>query len=208
MVTISLLAENRGEVASQPARLEQQQLLHDSLGQLEVQLDTAAAILQWRGLPGLISYTLSCRSDNPLDPPRAHTTLLTAVTWSGLAPNTAYTFSVWGNKAVASGGGRTPASSIRVKTPGPGLPAPNLTIADLVRDSATSVKLSWGLAGRRNSSQLVSSGNLSYGVWYGVDEEELLSRGPRRLLDLGANTWTERNLTACTTDIFAVALLL
>lgn len=206
-LTISLLAENRGETASRPARLEQQ-LVHDSLGHLEVvQLDAAMASLQWRPLPGLVSYTLSCRSDNPLDPSRAHTTLSTVVTWSGLAPNTAYTFSVWGNKAAAAGGGRTPVSSVRVKTQGQGLPAPNLTIADLVRDSATSVKLSWRLAGDGAAQQL--SGNLSYGVWWGVDEEELLSRGPRRVLpDLAATTWTERNLTACTQYIFAVALLL
>jgi chitodextrinase len=200
---LSLLAENR-QTASQPARLDQQ-LLHDSLGQLDiVRLDEAAVSIQWRPGQQLVSYTLTCRSDNPLDPPRSHTTPLTAFTWSGLAPNTAYTFAVYGNKA--EGGGRTPVSSVRVKTQGPSLPTPNLTVADLVPNSATSVKLSWSLPAASSNSS--SSSSLSYGVWFDASEEELLSGGPRSLVDLGATTWTVRNLTACTSYIFAVAVLL
>ena len=201
-LTISLIAENR-ETASEPARLDQQ-LLHDSLGQLEIlRLDEAAASLQWRGLPDLVSYTLSCRSDNPLDPPRSHITPRTNVSWSGLAPDTAYTFSVWGNKA---GGGRTPISTIRVKTQGPGLPTPSLTVADLVPGFTTAVKLSWSLPPNSNNNNR-SISSLSFGVWFGVSEEELMNGGPRSLVGLGATTWTERNLTACTAYIFAVAVL-
>jgi hypothetical protein len=148
---------------------------------------------------------VACRSDNPLDPPRSHTTPHTTVTWSGLAPNTAYTFSVWGNNNNNNkGGGRTAASTIRVKTQGPSLPAPRLNVADLARNSTNSVKLSWSLS----PSAPASNSNLSYGIWYGRSEEELLGAGPRSLVDLGASTWTERNLSACTTYMFAVAVLL
>ncbi len=155
--------------------------------------------------PPRSSYTVACRSDNPLDPPRSHTTPHTTVTWSGLAPNTAYTFSVWGNNNNNGGsGGRTAASTIRVKTQGPSLPAPRLNVADLARNSTNSVKLSWSLP----AGSLPPSNNLSYGVWYGRSEEELLGAGPRSLVDLGASTWTERNLSACTTYMFAVAVLL
>jgi len=133
-------------------------------------------------------------------------TTSTAVTWSGLAPDTSYTFSVWGNKAD---GGRTPVSTIRVKTQGPRLPVPNIIVADLVPRTATAVKLSWSLpASSSSNTQLINGNKLSYGIWYGSSEEELLSAGPRHLVDLGATTWTIRNLTACTSYIFAVAVLL
>ncbi len=209
---LTLVAENRDATSGEPARLDDAVVLQDGPGQLEVvRLEEAAATLKWRGLPGGLAtttYTVSCFSDNPLDPPRAHATPFTSVTWSGLAPNTSYTFAVWANTQVAGGGGsgRTAAATVRVKTQGPSLPAPRLTVADLVPGSATSVKLSWSLPVPEHP--FAAAGNLSYGVWFGRSEEELLGGGPRRLVDLAANTWTERNLTACTSYVFAVAVLL
>jgi hypothetical protein len=179
----------------------------DGLGQLEVErLDEAAASLRWRSLPGLLTYTVTCRSDNPLETPRSRTTTLSSVAWADLAPDTAYTFTVWGNR---KSGGRTAASTVRVRTQGPGLPAPNLLLADLAPGYTTSVKLSWSLpnkSGGRGST--VPTSNLSYGIWFGASEEDLLAQGPRSLVSGGATTWTERNLTACTTYIFAVAVVL
>eukprot|EP00092_Neocalanus_flemingeri_P022770 GFUD01024690.1.p1 GENE.GFUD01024690.1~~GFUD01024690.1.p1 ORF type:complete len:2176 (-),score=631.55 GFUD01024690.1:299-6826(-) len=138
-------------------------------------------------------FTVSYKSDNPLDNGQAQTVSEGSIRLTGLSPQTAYGIQV---SAVSTTGSSTPAT-IRLKTKGVALPVPVISQSEigLHSDTPTTVKLSWS----------VKSGGkqMKYGVWFGVSEEELISSTPRLT---STTTATISDLTACTDYLFAVAV--
>jgi len=143
-------------------------------------------------LSGHNLFTVSYKSDNPLDHGQMQNITQAYVKLSGLSPQTAYNIRV---SAVSDTGITTPAT-IRLKTKGVSLPIPVISQSDigLHKDDPTTIKLSW------NAKE---SDQLQFGVWYGVSQEDLISASPRLFK---TTTATIPDMTACTDYLFAVAV--
>eukprot|EP00092_Neocalanus_flemingeri_P004458 GFUD01004797.1.p1 GENE.GFUD01004797.1~~GFUD01004797.1.p1 ORF type:complete len:1325 (+),score=279.92 GFUD01004797.1:106-4080(+) len=139
-------------------------------------------------------FTVSYRSDNPLDHGQSQNVTKGRIHLTGLSPQTTYYILV---SAISTSGSTTPAS-IQLKTKGLPIPIPEIVQSDNGEHSntSTSVKLSWYI---KPGSQ-----KLQYGVWFGMSQTELISSTPLVTLN---NTATISDLTACTDYLFAVAVL-
>lgn len=169
--------------------------LRGGLGDLEA-MDVTNTSIQLRWDPrGHTLFNVTYRSGNPLDLGMSKRTRNSQLALRGLSPGEEYTVSV----AALTDEGATSPSTIKVSTPGPLLPVPTITVAAPLPSNPTAIKLSWTIP------QSLASEQLTYGVWHGVSQEEMLSQGPR--LRTAATTATPTELEPCTDYMFTVAVL-
>ena len=139
-------------------------------------------------------FNVSYSSSNPLAnlaPGGSKKVKGSTLTLHGLSPGEKYTVLV----SKVQGSGHTAPSSTSFNTLGPRLPIPELKTADAI--SPTQVKMSWTVEEEKQV--------YSYGVWWGVNMEELLTSGPKMRTE--EKHATAEKLLPCTKYLFAVAVL-
>jgi hypothetical protein len=122
------------------------------------------------------------------------TTKTNSITIDNLAPGAHYTFLVDAFKKTFVG----PESRLQVITPGKTLPEVSSIQGKAVKEHGTSVKLSWDPP---KDSRKVA---WTYGVYYGIEEEELYEK-PR--LETKNLTATVNNLKACEIYTFKIGVV-
>ena len=139
-------------------------------------------------------FNVSYSSSNPLAnlaPGGSKKVKGSTLTLHGLSPGEKYTVLV----SKVQGSGHTAPSSTSFNTLGPRLPIPELITADAI--SPTQVKMSWTVEEEKQV--------YSYGVWWGVNMEELMTSGPKMRTE--EKHATAEKLLPCTKYLFAVAVL-
>jgi len=149
--------------------------------------------ISWQA-DGHTQFSVSYKSDNPLDQGQNQTVAEGRIKLAGLSPGTEYSVKV---AAITESGATTP-STIKLRTKGVPLPIPtiNKSSIGLYKAEPTTVKLSWTIT--------PPTPGLQYGVWSGVSEEELITSMPRVYT---TTTATIQHLSPCTDYIFAVSVL-
>ena len=156
-------------------------------------------------------YRLFCKSvDNPLvkhdpvmvdkDKSAKDSNDYVDIVISGLAPNSSYECRV----AVVLGNLTGPDSVKYFKTFGKSYPRPIITEAKITAESATAIKLTWRLP--EDFKGLGSQ--YSYGIFYGLDQADLVSSGRRLKVNRGQGTSAKvSGLHACESYSFVVAII-
>jgi len=150
----------------------------------------------WDKTEDAIKYKIRWQSvDNKLDVGTSQNISGTrkSFTIPSLSPKTGYTIRI----SAFTSTGESPSYMTKEATDGTELPVPHLVSAE-VTDPGTAVKLSWTINAQDDREFM-------YGVWYGVSEEELISKLPR--FKTSMSTVTIKDLAACTDYLFTVAIL-
>ena len=89
-----------------------------------------------------------------------------------------------------------------MKTTGKTLPKPEITEANLVPTSGTTIKLTWKLS---DDDAKNNEGSWNYAIYYGMKMPEIISEGPR--LNTTQTTAKLTGLHACESYSFVVAII-
>ena len=139
-------------------------------------------------------FNVTFYSDSPLASGGFKKVRGSRLTLHGLSPGENYNVQV----SKVQGSGHTAPSSTSFTTFGPRLPIPKLKTAEAI--SPTQVKMTWSM------KEGASAKGYSYGVWWGVNMEELIAEGPRMRIN-NRSFATADKLLPCTKYLFVVAVL-
>ena len=139
-------------------------------------------------------FNVTFYSDSPLASGGFKKVRGSRLTLHGLSPGENYNVQV----SKVQGSGHTAPSSTSFTTFGPRLPIPKLKAVEAI--SPTQVKMTWSM------NEGASAKGYSYGVWWGVNMEELIAEGPRMRIN-NRSLATADKLLPCTKYLFVVAVL-
>ncbi|RZC34546.1 sortilin-related receptor-like [Asbolus verrucosus] len=160
---------------------------------LEAKNDSSVT-LSWNYNRTVESFNVTILSEPSYPKLPSRTTKTNNITINGLAPGAQYFFKVYPCKKSFVGH----ESTIQVITNGIPLPDVLSIQGIVVKEMGTTVKLSWE---RPKDSRKVS---WTYGVYYGIDEEELFEKPRLQTTNLTANV---NNLQACEVYTFKVGVV-
>jgi len=147
----------------------------------------------WDKTSEAISYKVRWQSiDNKLDGGTNRTVAQNKIIIQTLSPKTSYTVRI----SAITQTGESPSYMTKVDTEGTALPLAYLVKASV--ETGNIVELVWTVNSEDDSRKL------TYGIWYGVSEEELIMKGPRYYTS--EHSIKIKDLSACTDYLFIVAV--
>ncbi|RZC33374.1 Ldl recept a and/or fn3 domain containing protein [Asbolus verrucosus] len=171
-----------------------------NLGQVEdLKFEAESAMLSWNYNKTVEGFNVEIVTETPYPKLPSMTTKTNNITINNLAPGVKYSFKIYPYRKSFVGD----ESSIQVITTGTPLPEVPLVQGILVRQMGTTVALSWGRPTDSRSATWV------YGVYYGINEEELLETDfvAEPKLQTTNLTAIVNNLQACETYTFKIGVV-
>jgi hypothetical protein len=198
-LTFNVVAENTFSASDKSADVylvSDPAAIIEPVGNLRVlEVNQSSVSIAWNAVGNVSGYAVVTKSSNYFATYPLINTTETSCNITGLSPHTRYSFDVSALRHQFTG----PAVPVVATTTGEQLPIVAGLQAHIVKGEMTAVKLEWEV------SQDKRKAKWEYGIFYGANLKEMYLEGVRYRTT--ETTFTVRNLDACESYIFDVALI-